>query len=581
MQKNVLFRAVVVTTFLLFGVAAGVYALRSSFIGTRAGKADENYISSNDCRSCHSDHYDSWRRTHHSRMTQDITPQTVQGDFERNNKFEYLGVRATMERRGNEFFMTFVYPDGRVEINKIERTVGSRRIEQYVTKRNGQYFRLPIAWDITQRRWMSLNGSFFYPDGENFNQHLAQWDTNCVFCHNVKAQPNFNFETRLAKTEVAELGIACGACHGPGAEHADLAASPFTRASWGDDGRKIVDPQKLDTDRSMMICGHCHGQRVPEPTDRIREIMSKGDPFDAGENLADFYRPVHIGTQIGSVSFASRFWPDGSPRLTAYEYQGVLNSPCFTKGEPGKRITCISCHTMHGGDIKGQINADMRTNVGCTQCHSEFRDDETLTKHTKHPAGSEGSSCYACHMPEVVYGIQTFHKTHQISIPDPRLTVDKNVPNACNQCHVDRSVNWSIEQAKTFWPGHYRDAVASNDARHQVPETVRGLFSGDALTRALMADAIGRRGDKTWAAPFLIEAFIGDNYPIVRYFAANGLARFGSDLAKPDYLASPNARAIQIAPWTSRVDRARAEEISAIAKRLRAMRRDVDIEVGE
>lgn len=200
MQKKLLIKAVVVTAFVLFVVAAAVYGLRSSFTGVREGKADENYIPSENCLSCHSDHFASWRRTHHSRMTQNISPETVQGDFEKNNTFEYLAVKAKTDRRGKEFFMTLSYPDGKSEINKIERTVGSRRIEQYVTKQNGQYYRLPIAYDLMQRRWMSLNGSFFYPDGENFKQHLAQWDTNCVFCHNVKAQPNFNFETRFANS---------------------------------------------------------------------------------------------------------------------------------------------------------------------------------------------------------------------------------------------------------------------------------------------------------------------------------------------------------------------------------------------
>jgi len=37
---------------------------------------------------------------------------------------------------------------------------------------------------------VSLNGSFFSPDGDNYFQHQTQWDSNCVFCHNVKAQPN-------------------------------------------------------------------------------------------------------------------------------------------------------------------------------------------------------------------------------------------------------------------------------------------------------------------------------------------------------------------------------------------------------
>lgn len=584
MSNSILTRSIVLTVFLLLAVAVTVLALRGRYVGIRAGKADANYLQSTDCKVCHEDHFASWRRTHHSRMTQDISPSTVQGDFEQNNTLEYMGVKARMERRGDAYYIDLSHPDGGRESFKIERTVGSRRIEQYVTQQNGQHFRLPLAYDLMNKRWVSLNGSFFYPDGGNFDQHLASWDQNCVFCHNVKAQPNFNFQTRLAKTEVSEFGIACGACHAQGAEHAELASSPITRALWHFNDAaetKIVDPLELDTDRAMMVCGHCHGQRVPEPASRIREIMANGDPYDAGEDLSKFYRPVHKETTIGEVSFASRFWPDGSPRLTAYEYQGITNSPCFLKGAKGNRINCNSCHTMHGGDIKGQITAEKRTNIACTQCHTDLADLNAMSQHAKHLPDSAGSSCYACHMPEVVYGVQTIHKTHQISVPEPQLTIDQSVPNACNQCHIQKSANWAVVQAKAMWPEHYKNNAISLNPQFDLAEGVRGLFGGDALTRALMADAIYKHGDPNWATPFLIEAFSGDNYPIVRYFAANGLAALNPRLAKPDYLADTEPRSRQLGIWFDTVEAAKLADARAAAVSLRATRKDTDIEVGE
>lgn len=583
-MSNLLVKSIVTTAFAVFGVAFAVLALRPHYIGARLAKADENYIKSDNCLSCHEDHYASWRRTYHSRMTQEASPKTIQGDFEKNNTLDYEGVHAQMQRRGSAFYMDLAYADGKSESFKIERTVGSRRIEQYVTKQNGQYLRLPIGYDLMDRRWMSLNGSFFYPDGTGFKQHFTQWDTNCVFCHNVKAQPNFNFQTRMAATEVAELGIACGACHAQGAEHAELASSPATRALWHLDDKadtKIVDPLKLDTDRSMMICGHCHGQRLPVPQDRIREILGPGDPFDAGEDLSKMYVPVHRETTIGNVSFASRFWNDGSPRLTAYEYQGILDSACFRNGKPGDRINCLSCHTMHDGDVNGQITEEKRSNIGCTQCHRELSGTEALTRHTRHDPGSAGSSCYACHMPEVVYGIQTLHKTHKITVPDPQLTIDKNVPNACNQCHADKSANWTVDQAKALWPDQYQDLKRSGDPQFDIAESVRGLFAGDALTRAMMADALTKHSDLSWSAPYLIESFADDNYPIVRYFTAKGLVATHMNVAKPDYLADAGARALQISKWMETVDPLRLAEAKRIAAVLRQKRTDVDVEVGE
>ncbi|HMQ03722.1 MAG TPA: cytochrome c3 family protein [Pyrinomonadaceae bacterium] len=583
MKNAVYVKSAVITIFAVFAAGMTVHGLRASYVGIRKGKPDENYIQSTDCRVCHEEHYTSWSRTHHSRMTQDISPETLQGDFDENNQYEFQGVKSKMERKSGGFYMNLSYPDGRSESFKIERTVGSRRVEQYVAKLNGQYFRLPLAYDLINKRWMSLNGSFFYPDGGDFKQHFTQWDTNCVFCHNVKAQPNFNFSTRQARTEVSELGIACGACHGQGAEHAEMASSPFNRAAWrfSDGIKKIVNPLEVDSDRAMMICGHCHGQRVPYPDDRIREVLAVGDPYNAGDDLSKYYRPVHADTKIGEFSFASRFWADGSPRLTAYEYQGILASPCFTKGKPGERMNCMTCHTMHGGDVKGQITDEMRTNVACTQCHTEYRGSEQVARHTMHLPNSAGSSCYSCHMPEVVYGVQAFHKTHQISVPQPSLTIEKGVPNACSQCHVDRSANWAIEQAKLFWPKRYGDLAASPDMQFDIPEGARGLFAGDALTRAMMAEALLRRAGPAWSLPLLAESFDSDNYPIVRFFAANNLAASGLQTSKPDYLADENTRRLQIRLWIEKMDASRMDESRRLAAQLRKLRKDVDLEVGE
>ncbi|MFP5263946.1 MAG: multiheme c-type cytochrome [Blastocatellia bacterium] len=587
LEARVVFKALGLTGIAAVAVAAAVFVMRPSYVGTRAGHADENYLSSKTCASCHSDHYSSWSRTYHSRMTQEARPETVQGDFERENTFEYLGVNARMQRAGGAYSMTLTHPDGRVQSFTIDRTVGSRRVEQYLTRQDGQYVRLPLAYDLTNRRWMSLNGSFFYPDGNNFFQHQAQWDANCVFCHNVKAQPNFDSRSRQFNTEVAELGVACGACHGASAEHAEEAASPLTRALWrlsDGDPKRIIDPLKLSPDRSMMVCGHCHGQRVPEPISRIQEILGKGDPYNSGEDLSKYYSPVARETRVGSYSFANRFWPDGSPRLTAYEYQGILRSRCFTGGDAANRINCLTCHTMHGGDPRGQITDENRTNAPCVACHQQFASKEALDSHTRHIGDSSASRCYACHMPRVVYGVMSVHPTHEITIPAPQLTASDSIPNACNQCHLDKSVNWAIGESKRLWPEKYGAVAVSGDHQFDLPEGPRALFAGDALARALAAEAMGGGGpvapDARWALPYLIEAF-SDNYPVVRFFAANGLAAAKRGLAKPDYLATFEARQSSLNQWKALVDATTRDEVSALARMLRARRNEVDIEVGE
>jgi hypothetical protein len=602
------------SAWLLTAIAIGAAALtalnsRPDYSAVRAGKPDAGYLDSAKCLSCHPDHSASWRRTYHRTMTQEAGPESVQGDFSAHNTLDYLGVHAVMRRSAGRYEMTLNSPDGKSQDYPIDRTVGSRRIQQYLTREARGYVRLPVAWDIVHQRWMSLNGAFFFPDGTDYFQHRAPWDPNCVFCHNVKAQPRYDETENRFDTEVAELGIACGACHGPAAAHAAAAASPLTRALWRLDphrDRLIVQPEKLSAERSLMVCGHCHGQRLPEPRSRIRQLMVEGDPYNAGGDLAEYYQPVGhetaVSTRTGGLSFATRFWNNGSPRLTAYEYQGILRSACFRKGSEPHRINCLTCHTMHDGGPKGtiqpegQISDENRlTDKPCLTCHEKFSPVAALSSHTGHGATSSGSRCYNCHMPRVVQGVMAVHRTHDITIPDPALTAGGGVPNACNLCHLDRSVLWAQAAAGRLWPKRFGDAPKISGPGLSEAEGPRMLFAGDAVTRALAAEALGglpenppagsRMPSAAWAQPYLIEAW-NDNYPIVRYYVANSLekAALREKLEKPDYLADDARRGAMIEPWRQWLARDRPADAAAAAAQAAALRRnrhDVDIEVGE
>ena len=387
---------------------------------------------------------------------------------------------------------------------------------------------------------------------------------------------------------MTELGIACGACHGKAAKHAELAASPFNRYAWhlGSTTRgEVVSPGKLSDERSLMVCGHCHGQRVPEPLGRIRNMLTEGDQFNAGEDLGHYYKPVTQATVLksprGDVAFASRFWANGSPRLSAYEYQGILRSACYTRGIVGERVNCITCHTPHSGDPKGMITEENRGDAPCVKCHTQLGATKERDAHSKHASSVR---CYDCHMPKVVYGVMTFHPTHDITIPTPQLTATQGVPNACNQCHMDKSVNWAIAETRRLWPQRYQDTSRSADAAFDLPEGPRALFMGDAITRALAADVMGghgpRKPDAAWAAPYLLEAF-ADNYPVVRFFAANGLLKDAGALSKPDYLGTPAAREAAAAEWRKSLDAKAVAQTRQLADTMRRQRKDVDLEVGE
>jgi len=79
-------------------------------------------------------------------------------------------------------------------------------------------------------------------------------------------------------------------------------------------------------------------------------------------------------------------------RLTAYEYQGLLQSPCAQRGP----LTCISCHGMHDGDPRGQLRPAAAAAAGdaaCTQCHGELAGDAAGAAHSRHAAGGPRRAC--------------------------------------------------------------------------------------------------------------------------------------------------------------------------------------------
>jgi predicted CXXCH cytochrome family protein len=511
------------------------------------------YVQAETCARCHAEHYRSWRRTFHRTMTQEATPTSVLGDFA-DASLTYQGTTSRFVRAGDDYVIETLAKDGQMRRFKIDRTVGSRRVQQYVTTVGDRHLRLPLAWNIEDRRWFHLNGGFLHPDGSDFNVHLALWDANCIFCHNTKARPGYDWERQTFHSSTEQLGIGCESCHGPGAEHVARNASPLRRYyQYLSDRRdpSIVNPVQLSKQARLQICGHCHGQRLPRPAERIREFLSAGDPYTAGDDLDAYTAPIWRDSKLPGVDLTLRFWADGTPRLTAYEYQSLLLTADYQRGE----LTCISCHTMHGGDPRGMIEDKMRGPEACLQCHADLRAD--IPAHTKHRGDSTGSDCYACHMPKIVYGILEVHPTHRIQRPDPSRAWRYDMPEACTVCHTNRTASWAARALSR----QYRLPLPPDVPEGAVAETVRALLAGDVVQRAVAARALaaersytGDAVERLWVVPFLLLT-LEDDYPAIRRFAYQGLravvARAGSfrDLPEVDVQSPPETRRAAVARW--------------------------------
>lgn len=463
---------------------------------------DGDYVGASACKGCHEDHHASWRRTFHSTMTQLPSEESVLGRFD-GKEVTLYGSTATPFQHDGRFF--FRLPAIRAEAAReaeVAFTVGSRRYQQYFERREGPdgitYRRLPLLWHVEESRWLHLNGAFLEPDSDDWGTHQGMWNVNCIFCHNTGIVPGLR-DTPSGKrmdSHVADLGIACESCHGPGRRHVERNGSPVARylAMLGlKNVSDITDPIHLAQREGSSLCGQCHSQRLPNDLEKIWAYLEHGPEFRPGERLEKHVTPVTRDTKSldpqAPDAFRQRFWGDGTARLTAYEYLGVTQSPCFKGG----KYSCRSCHSMHSGDVKGQLAPEMRGDHACTQCHGDIAKD--VRAHTHHAPESSGSRCLDCHMPRITYGILTIHRSHRVESPDVRRDVEAGRPNACTACHADKTALWAADRMREWWGSRYgRPSVRPDRAPLDVPEALASLHAGDPVMRAVTVHAFGLPG---------------------------------------------------------------------------------------
>lgn len=508
------------------------------------------FVGSSACEGCHQNRHESWYRTFHRTMTQEAGPASVQGEFD-GQALDYWGLRVRPVEENGRYFFEYSDPASGQVINRlsIDRTVGSHRYQQYLTRLpdDGTYVRLHYLWHNADQRWVHMNAAFLGPDEQGFDDQVAIWNQNCIFCHNTGPEPHItNYDDMRARaaagqavnvatdarfrSEVAELGISCETCHGPGSTHVERAEDTWSslamRFNGGHDA-SIVNPVDLDAERSTQVCGQCHGQRMPKTPDLVREWVETGPTYRAGLNLNEHVNPVWHHTRAPVEGredlFVLRFWPDGTPRLSAYEYQGLLLSACYQEAE----LSCIDCHAMHAGDPAGQITERNRGNAPCLRCHEALDDEPALAVHTRHAPDSEASLCYNCHMPDLVYGVMDVHRSHRIEIPDPVRDAQTGRPNACLNCHLDRSPLWAAESLGRDATGLVRaDGVDVGLAE------AASMLAGDPVQKSITAYRAGQLPghgrDRLWVVPYLLEA-LSDRYPSSRRFAQQSLLKLLDD----------------------------------------------------
>ena len=528
---------------------------------------EKHYISSDRCQSCHPSEHASWHQSYHRTMTQAALAENVLGQFD-GSEIQSNGLAYRVYTEGEKLMAELPDPDEMMYVfqgNKptkpediprvqlpVVMSTGSHHYQTYWVpspKHDGLMQTLPLVYLVKDKRWIPREEAFMRsPDDQD--RLITQWNHHCIRCHSTGGNPGLDEETGMLNSKVGELGIACESCHGPGEAHADYYQNPLHRYRdhQNDDIKFIVNPAKLDHKRSSETCGQCHGVYIME-NEYAMTFAKEGTLYRPGQDLHKTrYYIQHPANEVAETRredlrqnpqfFRERWWDDGTILAGGREYTAMSVSKCFKHGT----MSCLSCHSMHDSPPADQLKSKMDSSSACTQCHTEPQFNEDIQKHTFHAPNSTGSDCLNCHMPHTTYALFGAIRTHQIKSPSLASSARYGVPNACNLCHLDKSLSWTQEHLTTRYG---QTPVPLSREQSAISAALLWLLKGHAAQRVIAAwhmawpPAMEASGDH-WQAPFQAQ-LLSDPYGVVRYVAAEGLSRLpGFEGFEYDFL-SPEA----------------------------------------
>lgn len=491
-------------------VAALVALVATGHVWPARPAAEVAFVDGRSCVECHQAEARAWAGSPHDRAMQVADDRTVLGDFD-DARLTHLGVTSRFFRREGKFLVNTEGPDGRPADFEVRYTFGVEPLQQYLIEfPGGRLQSLTIAWDTRARRWFSLYpGERIRPgDPLHWTGRYQNWNLMCAECHSTNLRKAYDPETDSYATRWSEINVGCQACHGPGEAHVAWARRARGRGSIRDATMGLVVLRSVDWRQDVDRCGRCHARRTP-----LGAVERQGRPF------LDEYRPSWLRAEL--------YHPDGQQLDEVYEWGSYLQSRMYQVG-----VRCTDCHDPHRADRSG-------ANAVCTRCHREAGDARFPTlkarnydspeHHFHGKPGSAGALCVSCHMAVKTYMVVDPRRDHSIRIPRPDLTMRLGTPNACNDCHRDRSARWSAAAVEK-WYGkkppapHYGETIAAGRARARDAgprlAALAGAVAQPAIVRATALDLLRDYGPPGLAA---MRAATADQEPLVRLAATAGL----------------------------------------------------------
>ncbi|MGV3658862.1 MAG: tetratricopeptide repeat protein [Prosthecobacter sp.] len=384
------------------------------------------YAGSQSCRECHADQFGKWMTSNHGLAERQPDAKLDDPGFVPAKTFAH-GTQSTEARKnGADYEIVALGFDNKTTPYKVQRVIGHDPLRQFlVDGGSGRLQAMEACLDPHKNEWFNVYGNEDRKPGEwgHWTGRGMVWNQMCATCHNTRLRKNYEAATDSYHTTMAEMTVSCESCHGPMKAH-----NEWQRGNRGAKG----DPTlvKWSRDQHVENCAGCHARRG--------EIT--GD-FVPGESFWDHY-------QLTITDQSDTFYPDGQIRDENYEFSSFFSSRMHHAG-----VRCMDCHDMHS------MQTILPGNQLCVRCHTPAGGGGGFPKaiaivpetHSFHQAASTGNQCVNCHMPQTVYMQRHPRHDHGFTIPDPLLTKQFGVPNACNKCHTDKDVDWTLAVTEKWW----------------------------------------------------------------------------------------------------------------------------------
>src|SRR5262245_54766121 len=487
-----------------------------------AGKASNihpaDYVGPQACVKCHSRNYELWLKHSHRRMNALADAETVRGDFT-GATINYRGGQATFFREGDQYRMR-LERDGVRRTYGITQTIGIRFHQYYVGRqiegpepKEHRFYRdehvLPFGFWLEQKEWVPVvhigpetaderRVDPFAPPDQGI--YYAEYASSCNYCHTTF--PLGDLIGRRTQQIGKYAPVSLHWSMRPYLEKAHPDELPAMAAMLD---RPTVDNPMAGWTASQhavtlgISCEACHlgakvhvdsaGKIPPKfiPTSPYLAIEGKEGQVQYGRTQANVNWACgrcHVGSR---PTFAA-----GMSTWNSVEYSDAMLGSCYSQ------LKCIDCHNPHQAiGPRWSRSADHDDGL-CLKCHESLKPDEARAKHTHHPAGSEGARCMNCHMPRINEGIRDVVRTHMIYSPTRADMLEANHPNACNLCHTDRPIDWTLLHLKD-WYGKTNDEsrIAAKYPDRGQAAALGWLKSDNPAVRLVAAEALMRAKDST------------------------------------------------------------------------------------